>query len=287
MKALIQILVVLAALIAFCHPEANAKAKQIPSKIRIKPPVQPVAPKPIKVMVIDTGVSPHLLIKSYLPKGWEQFPVDYPTNRPEVTADIAIHHGTNIAGIILFGNQDKPDAVACENVVVYSCSFYDKSNTDEENVQKTANCLRRAIILNVDFVNYSAGGPGGNPIEEKLISILSANGTKIVVAAGNDAKPWDKTSYFPAQYTLKNYSLENLIPVGNIDYEGHRAVTSNYTGGIVYDYGTNIRSTVGMKSFDFMSGTSQAAAMYTHRLVLKRCMQIQSETEANKHLAGP
>lgn len=242
-----------------------------PSKTEFKKPTA-VSGQKIKVMIIDTGVAPHYMIKPYLPKEHEIDQKDYPLDQSYCSGERYCSHGTHIAGIILFGDQNRKSEPACGEVEIYSCNFY----SDKDNIiADTTKCFERALKMDVDFVNYSAGGEGSTEEESNSLKMLSARGIKVVVAAGNEKSDLDTKPYYPAIYS-EDPEFDNLIPVANMEYNGIKAVTSNYTGGIVFDYGTDIKSTSGTDNFEYQTGTSQAAAMYTHRLVMKRCKQIHS-----------
>lgn len=238
----------------------------------------------IVVMVIDTGISPHFMIKPYLETGWETNTQDYLIDLTDTYYSSMIHHGTHIAGIILFGDQTSGVDPACGEVEIHSCKFYHNSTNDAAtNLKDTVTCLKKALTLNADFINYSAGGLDPSESEKSAIQALSANGTKIVVAAGNESKSYEDQKYFPAGY-YTDAMIENVIPVANIQHDGTLLKSSNFTGGIIFDYGKNIKSTVGTDQLGYMTGTSQAAAMYTHRLIMRRCKQIHIEAEQKKKL---
>ena len=122
--------------------------------------------------------------------------------------------------------------------------------------------LRYAINIKVDFINISGGGSGFHEDERKLISSALHRGITIVVAAGNDKCQLGKGSceYFPAMYDRR------IIVVGNGRTEKDRAPSSNW--GSVVDFwidGTEKKGEYGKP----MSGTSQATAIQTGKLVRK------------------
>jgi len=175
-------------------------------------------------------------------------------------------HGTHIAGIIM--------KHVCPEVKLLSCVYYSKANTDKENVASEINCFKSVLKLNPNIVNYSSGGSGNNKEEYEIIKKLSDKGIKIVVAAGNDGQDLSnvqsKYNYYPAQYNIKN-----LIPVGNLKEDGTRNPSSNYgLKNMVWEVGTNIISNYLNYTYVKMSGTSQAAAARTNRLLKEMCNEI-------------
>jgi len=218
-------------------------------------------PVKIKVLVIDTGISPHPSLKKYLPK-------DTTSN-----AYIDLYgHGTHIAGIIAMGDQQETLTPACENLEIHSCRFW-TSTGDKTNdaLQETINCLKEALKNDFDFINYSAGGEEPSYSEERLLRQLSAKGVRIITAAGNEGRLLQYSQYYPAKY-----DIDGLVAVGNMNHNKSVSSKSNYGGGMIYDYGENIYSTLPGNKMGFMTGTSQAAAMYTHRLIKKKCSQIDN-----------
>jgi len=211
----------------------------------------------IKVMVIDTGITPTKYTRKYIAESTVS------ENYHDVNG-----HGSHIAGIVIDGNLEKGSVPVCDNVKLYSCKYFYPGEKVE--LDETIKCFNKAIELKVDFINYSSTGPDPDPSEQAVIQKASDLGIIIIASAGNESK--NRLGY-PA-----GYDIENLIAVGNMNYKGEISPYSNYTGGIVYDYGTDILSNDQYGIPLKMSGTSQAAAMYTHRLLLKKCNKMQKET---------
>lgn len=230
----------------------------------------------IKVMIVDTGVTPHALIAPYLQKGYQNDKTDYIDESAYANND-AFSHGTHIAGIILYGNQEDHPTPVCSQVEVYSCAFYSPGRNGN-NIENTKRCFVKALVLGMSYVNYSAGGGEPSDDEHLILRALSDRGTKIVVAAGNEEVSYKYHKYYPAMYNSEDPFMENVIPVANLTNDGNRTKSSSFDGGMIFDYGTHIKSTYGFNKYSYMTGTSQAAAMYTHRLLLRKCEQIK-----NKH----
>jgi subtilisin family serine protease len=205
----------------------------------------------ITVAVIDSGIDAdvtHLCKlgnKSFVP------------SLPNPLKDEFVH-GTHIAGII---NTYAGDVDYC----MVAIKFFGSGNSDEQNVAGMLRSLRYAIDLKVDFINVSAGGPVFEEQEYLLIKEALDKGIKVVAAAGNEHDNLDKDcNYFPACYDHR------LVIVGN-RYRApsaERSPTSNY-GNIVnrWEVGVNVLSTLPNGRTGYMSGTSQATAIATGKLV--------------------
>lgn len=202
----------------------------------------------IKVLVIDKGIElSHQEIKNHVaPQNWAV--KDYNSNQHE-------GHGTHVAGIILKNT--------CKEVELLSCTY--ENDFDD--------CLRFALTLKLDVINISAGGSDSYDGEFKLLKQLSEKNVKIIVAAGNDGLNllFPGNDYYPAKYEIKN-----IIPVGSLNYRGEIAKTSNY--GLlneVWEIGVSIYSTLPNKEFGYKSGTSQAAATHTNKILLDICRNLK------------
>lgn len=204
-----------------------------------------LAAKPIRVMSVDTGTSlSHYLISSHVKEPFDSSYID--TNG----------HGTHIAGLILKNT--------CSEVEFISCKY---QTEDEGKLYLIRYCFRRALLLKVDFVNFSSSGPGYYQFEYDLIERLIKNGTKVLVAAGNDSLDLNEYGVYPAAYNIKG-----LIVVGNLDRPHHINRSSNYgKKDMAWEIGTDIKSTLPDGKYGTMSGTSQATAIRTNRLIRKKC----------------
>ena len=201
----------------------------------------------ISVLVIDTGVdTSHEEIKSHIPKSEDLNSFNYKDTNS---------HGTHIAGLILKNT--------CYRVKLYSCKYHFEFG--EPKIQNANDCFDKALVLKPDYVNFSSGGKGYDIYEKIVIEKILKNGTKVVVSAGNDGE--NNPLYYPPAYGLKN-----LIIVGNLDEDRKRHKTSNYGfSNMVWEIGTKVFSTLPNGNFGQMTGTSQATAIRTNRLLRDEC----------------
>ena len=209
--------------------------------------------KTLKVMVLDTGVdSSNPFLVKYIPNKY--------LNNDNSTDEHG--HGSHIMGIL--------SLKACSNVQLIPCKAFDYRiiNTFGNGKDRTIDCLNLALEYKVDIINYSGGGNERGSFEFNLLNKLDKLGVKIITAAGNNGKNLDikENYYYPASYRLKN-----LIIVGNIDKNHIINSNSNYGKNVIYEIGMDVRSFDNKGNLVYMSGTSQATAVHTSKLIEEFC----------------
>lgn len=207
--------------------------------------------KTITVLEIDTGIdsTSHSEIRDHINMAnWDKLP-DYQDFHG---------HGTHIAGIIL---KD-----TCKEVELISCKYYDLSN----KTNSPLDCFRKALTTHYDIINFSSGGKGYNQTE---YDILKAIKSIIVVAAGNDNEDLSIQHYYPA-----SYDLPNVVAVGNLNGKDKYQSSNFGLKNMVWMEGTNILSTFPGGRFGKMSGTSQATAAYSNKLLKEMCNDTKRTT---------
>jgi thermitase len=202
----------------------------------------------IKVMVVDTGISSQVPeIAKYLAKQDKKELID-------------IHgHGTHITGIILYG--PKLNTPLCSKIKIYSCRFfYPKSEIT------TTDCFKKAIELNMDYVNFSGGGYDFQFSEYYQVYKLTQK-SKVIVAAGNENYNMMTNPFYPASYNMKNMDI-----VGSGRNETLKNKYSNFgLNGMLWRNGYKIKSFGIKEKYVILSGTSQATAVRTHELLQEEC----------------
>jgi major intracellular serine protease len=247
-----------------------------PAKIKpIRPVMAPAAPvkiedgnftptetRPIIVAIIDTGINPSLGDKISLcrfgHKDFSGYGLEDHNN-----------HGSHIAGIVdayakgIKQSNTETKANYCQVIL----KFYENGNGDtNDHLVSEREALRYAINLKVDIINMSISGPGADAEEEKLIKEALDKGIKIVVAAGNEGHELDAdipshTSY-PAMYDDSEYV------VGNLGKDRKPASSSNYGKAVnIWEFGQEVISFCKDGNLCYMSGTSQAAAIRTGKII--------------------
>jgi len=167
-----------------------------------------------------------------------------------------IGHGTHVAGIVSaradrrIGMRGLTEA----RLKVWKI-FPDEpdAETDEFYVDTEAylKSLGEALGAGVAAVNLSIGGSASSKTEAVLFGQLQAAGIVVVAAVGNEYESGNPVEY-PAAY-------EDVVGVGAIDVNGHRARFSN-TGRqlTVMAPGVGILSTVPVRASDYRSETRYA-----------------------------
>jgi hypothetical protein len=196
----------------------------------------------IKIAVIDTGIDfDNREIRPYLCSiGHRDFTKEGLKDN--------IGHGSNVSEIIS-RNLD-PNKY---------CILILKYHTFETwgNLKREVEAFKYSIEQNVKYINLSSGGRDKDQKELEVIKQATDKGIKVIVAAGNDSCDLSKNcNFFPACYSLNN----NFYVIGNCGSK-----TSNFNGPVKQCEDGNNVCAAGF----CMSGTSQATAIFTNKLILK------------------
>lgn len=236
------------------------------SIVLAKPELDPDSGK-IKVAIIDTGINRDLFFKPTMcAKGHKDF--------TGTGLQDSNGHGSHISGLIDQYVKDMPfnkgfrppnlqgkKVEYCQIII----KFYD-SNIFTDTGNTTVEAIEHAIKLKVDYINYSAGGLKYIESEAKVIKKALDAGITVIVAAGNEHSDLTKVPYYPAVIDPR------LIVVGNTDFVSKKvAPSSNYGSAVdAWEIGTNRISYGSGKKLIYLSGTSQATAIHTGKLIKKK-----------------
>ena len=229
--------------------------------------------KTLVVAVIDTGIDAQAFNRHVLCKtGHKDFTGTGIQDRHG--------HGTHISGLIdqyaksIFLGKDKnyKERFAKEQInycqVILKFFDTDSSKSTVNAPKAVVDAIKWATKLHVDVINYSGGGQ--EPSLEERAAVMDAlkQGITIVAAAGNEHDYLDDQhhSYYPAMYDKR------IIAVGNWQNDTlGRSPSSNWGPRVnAWEVGTNVISFCpGKDSYCYMSGTSQATAVRTGKIVRK------------------
>jgi subtilisin family serine protease len=273
-KATLNLVILLTASVSF----ADAGMKVSRSQLDL--------PKIIKVAVIDTGIDPsfleHKTDYSLCESGHKDFTATA-SLFSELKEDITDHHGhgTHISGII---DQYAKDFILIKNgsgkdlakhKVAYCqiiLKYYDPKILNTDNLKNTIAAFRWAIDQKVDIINYSGGGTEFSQAEHDVVMEALSKGIKVVAAAGNEHSNIDKHKYYPAMYDKRIYVVGNLVkPIvkkPSSKRDDDIAPSSNWGLSVnTWELGTNVISRLPAQVFGYMTGTSQATAIKSGKLV--------------------
>lgn len=164
-------------------------------------------------------------------------------------------HGTHGAGTII-ASADNGTGIAgivqSDNVKVMSV----KALGGQEGAGSTASVIQAIQYAEANGASICNLSLGTSENDKALYQTIANSNMLFVVAAGNDSQNTDKKASYPA-----SYDLENLISVGNLNYDGTLHYSSNY-GESTVDIaapGSYILSTTSDNGYSYMTGTSMSA----------------------------
>ncbi len=201
-------------------------------------------PQPIRVALIDSGISPIAISTSHIGEGKNYALPD------RDTADV-LGHGTALAGLIL---DTAPDAVLVPLVLSTKTAG---GKAVQCNVKTIAEIIRDAVeVYDCQVINISAGISQDVPALQQAIAYAEEQGVVVVAAVGNTNRTTPELSYYPASY-------DTVIGVGALRKDGKVASFSQRHGVSLVAPGDGLK-VVGLQGqTTTASGTSFAAARVT------------------------
>jgi len=201
-----------------------------------------VSAEPVKVAVIDSGM---------LPVVSQMAPMCKTGHRDFTGTGMKDEylHGTNVSGLINQHTGTTDPEKYCQIIIKV---FSKKSNAPSPG-EASIKAFKYVKTLNVDIVNYSAGGSNETLEETKAVKALINSGVMFISAAGNEGQDLSVYGYYPAE------SDPRVIVVGNT------GMSSNYGTPVDIVIDGNKKSAYGIT----LSGSSQSTAIYTG-LMIKR-----------------
>jgi subtilisin family serine protease len=233
---------------------------------KVPPTVKPTksvvcTKKPKVIAIIDTGfgkgmADPQIKLCKF---GHKDFTDGLTTDEYHLGVEVPVDahgHGTHLAGII-----DKLAKEAGVNYCLVILKYYTVDAEGHANLERSNSAIQHAINIHADYINYSGGGQLRDLEEEKLVKEFLDQGGKFVAAAGNEGVSIDFFHFYPASYDKR------IVVVGATDGLGKRIPMSDYGTGVRMEIGKNVFSTLPGGQFGYMTGTSQATATATGKLV--------------------
>ena len=202
----------------------------------------------IKIVVIDSGISKVYKNRPYLCKDGIK------TVLNDDGFD-EVGHGTNVIGLIVKNMNIK-------KYCIVSIKTWSRKLTFSQIRRATIDSVMMASNYKTPYINISMAGGLNSIAELDFIKKIIDSGTTISVAAGNDGRKLDKLTCFtfPACYKY------DLTPKQQKKFIVISSNTTEYPNtGDVVDYYLDGKD----KGFPKMSGTSQATAIFTSRLLSK------------------
>lgn len=213
------------------------------------------------IAVIDTGYG-YNLASQQTDKLCQHGHIDFTKSEKYVNVKgIAVpkddhSHGTNVAGIIIdtLNNYKKPYCL----VII---KIYDFTVKDEDlALERSILAINHATEIGVDYINYSGGGKSSSWQEARAVRSYIDNGGKFIAAAGNEYSDLAEVPYYPAM------SDSRVIVIGNHGKNKIKMTSSNYGNRVNrWEVGENATA-FGL----IMSGTSQATAVATGKIILEK-----------------
>lgn len=210
----------------------------------------------VKVGIVDTGVTWTRELQPFLcESGHKDF--------TKTGIEDHIGHGSNITALITRGLDPN-------KVCVVILKWYDEANNNSPETLEAA--LSYAQHLHLQYINLSLSGPFMLPIKHWLLDGLLLLGTQEIIAAGNENSNLDENcNAFPACYPNTTRTEKHVV--GSVSPDGKRSYFSNY-GSVVTDWEHGEKVFAGGV---VESGTSQATAIYTNKLIKMQRLWLRSK----------
>lgn len=207
----------------------------------------------IRVAIIDTGLDlTDPRFSGHLCKTGHKNFVD------DETLDDINSHGTHVAGLI---EKFAGNANYC--LLIYK--YFSDNATGLLNLSREVSAIKEAIKNSADIVNFSGGGEEFD--EEEALLIKYHPEITFVVAAGNEHKNLDipGNQFYPASLFLPNEEV-----VAAVDKNGELIPQTNYGKYVENkELGLHVLSLLPNGQMGYMTGSSQATAIFSGKLVAK------------------
>jgi subtilisin family serine protease len=191
-----------------------------------------------------------------------------------------IGHGTHIAGLIesqgLVKAAGRPHATS-PDVRLMTLKYSDKATPPAKATRSFSQALKYALKMGAHVINISGGGYANLKSEMELFKEAESKGVLVIAASGNKRPKQHNRAFFPSAYPFSN-----VYSVSATDESGRILPTSNQNPGQVQflEKGYQVFSSLPGNRYGYLTGTSQAAAVFTGKLTAQlkeRCLPAQAK----------
>lgn len=214
-------------------------------------PVMPISAhcKQLVVAVVDTGTD--ISTEKLCNRGHISYTDDSPLSDSS-------GHGTHIAGLINKHAGNK-------NYCIVSIKWWKPGIPQSDALLNMRLAIDYAAFIKADIINISGGGEIPNVYEKLAVRRALSTGAIMVAASGNNGKDLDADcNFFPACYDSR------IVVVGNLEQSSVKNASSNYGNYVKrWEVGTNVSSRLPNNRTGNMTGTSQATAIATGKILNK------------------
>lgn len=184
-------------------------------------------------------------------------------------------HGTHISGLIKLGAEGAP-------LKLMVLKYYDPRYDERAAQTEFLSAMKYAIEMGADVINISGGGYRPHSDEWELVKLAQSKKIAIVAASGNTLQPTQEPTrrpFFPAAY-----ALSNVVSVVATNRAGEILPSSNIppAKANMFMPGDDIESALPDGRKGVMTGSSQAAASYTGRLLARYATECQKGESVSK-----
>ncbi len=215
------------------------------------------------VAILDTGMDrTHRYLKESVASefsGW-----NYVDESPDVADQLG--HGTHVAALVksnALADTEFRNLPAEFDVKFVPFKYYDASSSPRSAGQNFLKALEAAVQLPVDVIQISGGGYLPDPKELQLLRRAQQKKIWVVAASGNKNPGAQDRAFFPGAYFL-----DHVLSVAAVTAARHLLPTSNLNVGVnYYEQGEDIVSALPHNRFGKLTGSSQAAAVFSGKFL--------------------
>lgn len=248
-------------ILSSCTSVSSEKPKTVKKVVKTNQKTGTCKKRPIVVVVVDTGFGKGMIGSDFhlCKYGHRDFTNGATTDEYNTADPVPVDdhgHGTHIAGLI--NELGKRSGV---NFCLVIMKYWNTESNGTDNLEGTIKSFQFAKNIHANYINYSGGGIMRSEEEEKAVKEFLDQGGKFFAAAGNEGVNIDFFHFYPASYD------DRIVKVGGLNPDGSRMKISNYGTNVKFETGKNVLSTLPGGQMGYMSGSSQATATATGKML--------------------